>query len=258
MTKHLIIPDVQMRPSHDPTFLRWAGQYIVDSKPDTIICIGDFADMESLCSYDVGKKSFEGRTYIADIKCAFYAMNQLLLPLRREQARQRLWKKKVYQPRMVLTLGNHEQRIVKAVESDRRLEGTIHIDDLQYRAFGWEVVPFLDVIEIDNILYSHYFTTGVMGRPVTSANALVSKKHQSCVMGHVQKPDISVSQYRGDGTPLLGLFVGVYSPYDEPYLSSQEVYTRQIWELDNIKDGFAYPKAITLTELEERYGQICS
>ena len=59
--KHLVIPDVQAKPGVPLEHLDWLGQYIVAKKPDVVVCLGDFADMESLSSYDVGKRSYEGR-----------------------------------------------------------------------------------------------------------------------------------------------------------------------------------------------------
>ena len=61
MTKHLIIPDTQVKYGLDFSYLRRIGQYIIDKKPDVVVHLGDFADMESLSSYDIGKKSFEGK-----------------------------------------------------------------------------------------------------------------------------------------------------------------------------------------------------
>ncbi len=43
---------------------------------------GDFADMPSLSSYDIGKKTFEGRRYKADIEAAHSAMEALLAPIK--------------------------------------------------------------------------------------------------------------------------------------------------------------------------------
>ena len=76
---HAVIPDVQAKPGQDFSFLTAVGEYLVEKKPDRWICIGDFADMPSLSSYDVGKKSFEGRRYQADIVAANEAMNALLI-----------------------------------------------------------------------------------------------------------------------------------------------------------------------------------
>ena len=56
MTVHAIIPDCQVKDGVDLSYLTWVGKYLVEKKPDVIVQIGDFADMPSLSSYDVGKK----------------------------------------------------------------------------------------------------------------------------------------------------------------------------------------------------------
>jgi len=252
----LVIPDVQVKPGQDFLFLRWVGQYAVDKKPDVIVQIGDFADMPSLSSYDVGKKSFEGRRYTDDVESCHEAMCYLTWPIHQERTRLQQSKRKQWNPRMVLTLGNHENRINKAIENDRKLEGLISIDDLEYERYGWEVIPFLEPVTIGGISFCHYFVSGVMGKPVTSARALVMKKHMSCVMGHVQASEIDMSQRRADGTPLLGLFAGIYTPYDEDYLNPQSnKQHRQIWMLQEVEDGFAYPQPISIEFLRNKYGR---
>lgn len=254
MTTHMVIPDCQIKPGLDLSHLTWAGRYAAEKKPDTIIILGDFADMESLSSYDVGKKVFEGRTYLADIEAAKEGMYAFMAPILEEQARLRTNKQKIWKPRLVLTLGNHEARITTAINNDRKLDGLISIDDLDYEAYGWEVIPFLEVINIDGILYSHYFVTGVMGRPVGSARMLVTKKHMSCTMGHVQSTEIDLSQRRGDGKPIIGLFAGIYYQHEESYLNAQSnKQHRQIWMKYEVDDGFYYPHAISLEYLRGKY-----
>jgi len=136
--KHLVLPDVQAKAGNDFSYLTAAGNYIVAKKPDVIVCIGDFADMESLSSYDKGKKSFEGRSYQKDIWAAREAMDALLTPLFKYNADRIKWSKKQYKPRMVLTLGNHENRINRAVDMQRELEGLMSVDDLPYQ--DWDAV----------------------------------------------------------------------------------------------------------------------
>jgi hypothetical protein len=160
--KHLVIPDCQVKPGQSVKYLENIGRYIVEKQPEVIVCIGDFADMPSLSSYDVAKKSFEGRTYKADIRAVHKGMDALLNPLHKLQAKQAKAKKKQYKPRMILTLGNHEDRITRAVEYDRKLEDLISLEDLNYEHHGWEVYAYLDVVVVDGIAYSHYFASGVI------------------------------------------------------------------------------------------------
>ena len=251
MTVHCVIPDVQAKPGQDFTFLSDVGKYIVEKKPDVVVQIGDFADMPSLSSYDKGKKSFEGRRYTKDIEATTEAMKALLRPLYEFNTKARKNGKKLYKPRMVLTLGNHEERISRAVNDDPKLDGLISMNDRPYQ--HWEVYPYLDVVTIDGICYSHFFTSGVMGRPVTSARALLTKKHQSCVQGHVQNMDIA-TDYKADGLPITALFAGCCYEHDEDYLGPQgNNYFRGIHFLYEVNNGSFFHHAISLKYLKGKY-----
>lgn len=250
---HFVLPDCQVKPGTPIDHLAWAGRFCAKKKPNTIVCIGDFADMHSLSSYDVGKKSFEGRTYKADIDYAKEAMELFISPLRAERERLRRSKRKEWNPRLVLCIGNHEQRIITAINSDRKLDGLISTSDLGYSEMGWEVVPFLKVKVLDGIAYSHYITSGPYGKPVSSARAMLTKGHMSCVMGHVQKRDIAYDK-RADGTQITGIFSGIYYQHDEEYLNPQtNACWRGVWMLHNVKDGAFDECPIPLSYLRSKY-----
>jgi len=249
----LIIPDCQIKPGHDYNYLRAIGNYIVKKRPDVIVNIGDFADMPSLSSYDKGKKSFEGRRYKNDVVATQEAMNILLKPLRDLQARQRRNKDKVYKPRMVLTLGNHEHRINRAVENDSMLDGTISIEDLKYAEAGWEVIPFEQPVIVDGVLYAHYVTAGALNRPVGSAAAIISKKHQSCVVGHQQGRQVAYA-IRADGKTLTAIIAGSCYEHDEDYMGAQgNYYWRGIVVLHEVHDGCFDEMFVSLDFLKKRY-----
>jgi hypothetical protein len=218
--RHFVLPDCQVRPGDDFGYLRAIGNYIVKKQPEVVVNLGDFADMPSLSSYDVGKKSFEGRRYKADVEAAHEAMNALLGPLREFNAKAKKNKEKLYKPRLVMLLGNHEHRINRAVNDDPKLEGVLSTHDLGYKKAGWEVHPFLEVVVIDGVAYSHYFTTGAMGRPASSAQAQLNKKHQSCIAGHQQGLQIATS-YRADGVRLTSIIAGSCYEHNEDYLGPQ-------------------------------------
>ena len=114
--KICVIPDTQVKPDVPLDHLLYAGRYIASKKPDVIVMIGDWWDMESLCSYDKGKASFEGRRYKKDIDAGNLAMDLFLQPIKTERERLKVNKKKQWKPRMVFTIGNHEQRIERAIE----------------------------------------------------------------------------------------------------------------------------------------------
>lgn len=217
---HIVIPDTQVKPGDDFEYLKAIGHCIVDQKPDVVVQIGDFADMPSLSSYDVGKKAFEGRRYKADVEAVHEAMATLLQPLDDYNLKARRNKERQYHPEKELFLGNHEERINKVVNGDPKLDGTISIDDLRYEASGWNVHKFLEPVVVDNIAYCHYFVTGVMGRPCTTAQLQLNKKFMSCISGHQQGLQIATG-YRADGTRLTSVIAGSCYEHDEDYLGPQ-------------------------------------
>jgi len=254
MTKHLVIPDCQVRPGDDLTYLEHIGKYLVEKQPDVIICIGDFADMPSLSSYDIGKKSFEGKRYVSDIASSHGGMEALLGPLwsfNKSRVRQH---KSRYVPRMVLTLGNHENRINKAVENDAKLEGVLDINHLKYKEYGWEVFPFLEVVVIDGVAYSHYFTTGTAGRPASSAQVQLTKKHMSCVAGHQQGLQIAMGN-RADGSQITSIIAGSCYEHDEDYMGPQgNKHWRGVLMLHDVHDGNFDVMPVSLKYLRKKYG----
>lgn len=152
--KHLLISDTQVKKGVPLDHIRALGNFIVDKKPDRIIMIGDFADMPSLSSYDKpGTKAFEGKRYSDDIESSIEAMELLFRPINAYNDMRQRNKKKAYKPDLHLTLGNHEDRITRAVNLDPRLDGTLSIADLRYQDFGWTVHPFLNIVDLDGVAY---------------------------------------------------------------------------------------------------------
>ena len=252
MTVHLVIPDCQIRDGDDLEFLRCIGRYIARKQPDTIINLGDFADMASLSSYGIGKKSFEGKRYLKDIQASREAMDALFEPIVAFNASAKANKQKQYKPRKVLVLGNHENRINKAVNNDAKLEGVLSTKDLNYEKY-WEVHVFLEVVIIDGVAYSHYFTSGALGRPCASAAAMLSKKHMSCIAGHQQGLQIAMG-HRADGTPITSIIAGSCYEHNEDYLGPQgNKHWRGILMLHEVKDGAFDVMPVSLKYLKEKY-----
>ena len=251
--KIFVVPDTQVKDGDLTDHLVWAATYAVEKMPDTIVFIGDHWDMPSLCTYDYGTKGFEGRAYLKDIKAGNDAMDVFMQVIYDEQARQRFNKHKVWKPRMVFLLGNHENRITRAVEADRKLEGLMSYDDFNLIKHGFEVYPFLEVVVIEGVAFSHYFTSGVMGRACTNARLMLNKKHMSCVMGHNQDRDIAFAK-RADNTTMTGLFVGIFYQGDQDYLTPQTNGSwAGVWMLHQVKDGAFDEMPVSLDFLRRRY-----
>ncbi len=118
---------------------------------------------------------------------------------------------------------------------------------------GWEVYDFLQPVVIDGVCYSHYFVSGVMGRPVSSSNALINKQHMSCVMGHVQDRSISYAR-RADGKRITGLFAGIFYQHNEEYLNPQTNGSWSgIWMLHEVMEGTFDEMPVSINYLRNRY-----
>lgn len=251
--KILVIPDQQVKPGVDTTYIDHLAQYILDKQPDVIVNLGDLADMPSLSSYDVGKKAFEGRRYKDDVESVINAQMRLFTPLAQYQERQRINKKKVYDPRTIILLGNHENRINRAVNNDPKLDGVLSVDDLGYKSFWNEVYPFLDVVEINGVAFSHYFTTGLAGRPSSTANAQLNKQHQSCIAGHQQGLQIAMAN-NAAGKRITSIIAGSCYTHDEEYLGVQgNKHWRGVLMLHSVKDGEFDLVSVPLDYLEKKY-----
>lgn len=254
---HLYIPDNQVKPGVDLSYLEWIGKYIVRKRPDVIVSAGDFADMESLSSYDVGKHSAEGKRVQSDIDVVHEAMLILLSPLRGLQAQQRKDGEKVYEPRMVLTLGNHEDRINRHVNANPSLHGFLSIDNLMYKEFGWEVIPFLTPIEIDGISYCHYFPNNYTGKPLGgSAMNMLKTIGQSFTQGHKQTLDITTRFLPTNGQQQIGLIAGACYLHEEDYKGVQgNHHWRGIVVKHNVKGGSYDPMFVSLDWLKKEYNK---
>lgn len=237
----LVIPDTQLKPGVPMEHMTWAGKYAAEKRPDIIVHIGDAADMHSLSSYDKGKKSFEGRRYKADIAAAHHGMELFSNELAKENG---------YDPDMRLTYGNHCHRITRAVENQPELEGVISLDDLKFEELGWRTHPFLEIVELQGIEFSHYFATGPKLLAASTAAAIMRRRQTSAVAGHNQAFDMVVHPVTGK----IAMMVGAFYQHQEDYLGPQGQAQRlQIVMLNEAKDGHFDPMLVSLNYLKRKY-----
>lgn len=252
--KILAIPDLQTQPNTDMLHIHCIGEYIVAKKPHIIICGGDFADMASLSSYDKGKRSYEGARYANDIEAAKTAMSILLRPMRNYNATALSRKEPIYSPHLIMLLGNHEDRINRATQIDPMLYGTISVEDLGYEEAGWEVHDFLTSVVIDGIAFSHYFPTGLMGKPCGTAQQQLNKMHMSCISFHQQGRQVATAK-RADGKRITSIIAGSAYDFNLDYLGVQgNKHWRGVVMLHNISDGEFDEVYVPIDYLKRRYG----
>lgn len=249
----LVIPDTQCKPDTPTKHLTWAGKAICDYKPDIVVHLGDHWDMPSLSSHDkAGSKYFEGKRYLADIEAGNIGMDALLAPVKALQKTQKESKHKVYKPRMVFLRGNHENRIVRAINNNPMLEGLMTYDHCD--TDDWEVHDFLKPVFIAGVGFSHYWPVGAMGRPAASPAAIITKLHMSCVAGHQQGKQIAYGK-RADGKPICAIVAGSYYLHDEDYMDNlSNRHWRGLVVLNDVHDGGFDEMLLSIEYLERKYG----
>lgn len=249
---HLIIPDSHADADHNLNRFTWLGKLVADIKPDVVVNLGDMADMPSLCSYDKGTKGYEGRRYSKDINAALEAQDRFFTPIKAAKKKQ---------PRFVILEGNHEHRIERAISSDAaHLDGIISLDDLEYEDNGWEFIKYNGstpgIIVIDGIAYAHYFTTGIMGRPVSGthpAYSLVTKQYMSCTQGHTHVLDYCV-RTTAKGNHIMGLLAGCYVDYFADYAGeANNLWWKGIVIKRQVDNGQYDIEFVSLNEIKRAY-----
>jgi hypothetical protein len=242
------VMDTQVRDGVPTNHLEYYGMYVADKRPDVLLCIGDWFDFLSLSTYIKDSDlEAQGITYQKDLTAGLNAMGRFLAPIQRE---------KDYRPHMIFLMGNHEDRQTRAINANpRQLSGLMKPLEPQLEGFGWTVYPFLQPVVVGGVAFCHYFPSGVMGRPVTTANALLRKMHMSCVAGHQQGRDIAYGK-RGDGQPMTAIISGSFYEHTENYLSP---FTNQHWRgtlfMHEVKDGHFDEMWLSTDFLRRRYGR---
>lgn len=251
MTTHLVIPDSHAHPDHNNDRATWLAELIIDVKPDVVIHMGDSADLPSLSTYDKGKRSFHGRSYKKDIEAHLDFQDKLWSPI--EKRKKRL-------PRRIFLLGNHEWRIEKALDLSPELTGTIGLNDLDLRRWYSDVVGYNGgtpgVINVNGIDYAHYFVSGGMGRPISSAHhgyALLAKRHCSSTAAHSHAADQYVSTV-GGSRKIYGTVVGCYQDYTNDWAGESATnWWRGVVVKRNVENGAYDTQWISLDALRKEY-----
>ncbi len=258
---HVVIGDTQVKDGVPTEHLGWIGRYLVDQfagQDVAVIHVGDHFDMPSLSSYDKGTKAMEGRRYTSDIRAGNKAFDLLNEPLSRYNKGRRARDR--WTPELHFLLGNHENRIARACETDAQLEGVISFDDFNAKKWGWTVHPFLDIVTIDDIAYSHYFYHPNTGRPYGGENLYTRLKTigHSFTMGHQQGVAYAVRPV--GKTRHQGLVVGSAYLHEEKYLGPQATaYWRGIVVCHQVEKGTYDPMFVSLDFLCRKYtGKILS
>lgn len=235
--RHIIIPDTQVRPGVPTNHIAAAGRYVAEWRPEVVVVLGDWWDMPSLSTHSDASKA--GRGYQEDVDAGNQALEDFTKPIKKVRG---------YRPRLVLLGGNHDDYTISTdatsgrpgrfLASNPKLRGKILLSDLNFTRLGWEYHPFLKVVEIDGVWYSHYFYAPSTGRPYGgTAQYKLAKIHHSYTMGHQQGLDVGRIELAG-GRTIRGLVAGSFYQHDEGYRGPQATGEwRGILVKHSVRDG---------------------
>ena len=212
MTRHLILPDTQIKPGVNTDHLVWAARAAVHYTPDVIVIIGDWWDLPSLSKHALpGSIETEGSRVLEDIEAGNAAFERFMEPINAEISRR---KYKKWKPRCEFLFGNHEHRLTRHVDSDPKLSGLLSLDNLKTPGFNRN--DFLRIVVIDGIRYCHYFPNPLSGRPIggTIPNRL-NHIGGTFVQGHQQGFQYGCKQY--PDKVAHGLVCGRFYSHQERY-----------------------------------------
>lgn len=250
--RHLVIPDLQVKPDVRTDHLLWLARYAAEKRPEVIVQLGDWADMPSLSQWDVGTMAAEGRRYQNDIDATNDSIHLFERELKKRAPK--------YRPRKYVTLGNHENRIDRAIQGNAKLEGKLSVDDLEFKENGWQVSPFLSPISVHGVTYLHYCPLNAQGRVSSSkhgapsALAQARRMMRSTVCGHKQGLDVAICHT--PGRTVRGVIAGSFYQHQEEFLTPVgETYWRGCLMLNDVqeKTGEFDVCEVSMAWLERKY-----
>lgn len=251
--KILLVPDPHAVPGISNERADWLAKLIIDEKPDVVVNGGDLFDMESLSSYDKGKRSFVGKNYKDDIDAGLEFHERMWNPVRA---------RKKAMPYRVILEGNHEQRIERTLDLSPELKNTIGFKDYAFDDYYNEVVRYdgqlPGIWKYEGILFAHFFPTGISGRPMggeSPGRMLVMKNQCSSVAFHQHTLDFCTRR-TVSGNVINGLVAGCYHNHTPAWAGPVAKFWRPgVAILSNVHDGDFDFRWIHLDSLRKEYGE---
>jgi hypothetical protein len=206
----LVVPDSHVAPGQDLKRFKALGIYTNINRPNNIVFMGDFGNLDSLSAWDAGKEGSHGKKYKDDIKVCRQALLIFLAELDKD-----------YKPSMYFLGGNHDEgRIEKYIESHPQLRGHMDIaDDLRLDELGLTYVPYRKFLTIQGTLFTHAIMNAanspVSGKSIM--NTIASLTAKSVVVGHHHRFE-TMSYYRhGADDVQQVLLCGLFSEHTDDY-----------------------------------------
>lgn len=235
----------------------WLGKLIYDVRPDYVVDLGDKWEMNSLSSYDTRyPQKMVLKSYEKDIDSG----NDF-----NEKVKWQFVKNNRKQPTWYGFMGNHEERLLRALALDPQLEGDRHGISLKHFELSrWynEYYPYEyggpALREIDKVTYGHYLSSGAYGRAMGGdhhAFNMLKKRASSISVGHSHKLDYKI-KLDAYPHPIAALVAGCFKGEKESWAGqANDEWWSGVVIKRNIDNGSYDPQFVSLKALEKTYGE---
>lgn len=176
----MVIGDPHAHPRMDNDRFWELGLYAKSVEANHVHCVGDWTDFPSLNEH---KPKAEQRPdlYGDDVEAGTDALVRFHEGL------------DGWEPRLTITLGNHDWYPARWVSENPRFEGVITPDDVPHKEYGWAVYPFLEQKRVCGFWVSHHFPASASSSTpqggIHVAHHNLVKRGDSCVFGHNHRFD---------------------------------------------------------------------
>ena len=214
------------------------AHHICFVKPKYVVHLGDHWDMPSLSLWDKGKKKHSvSASYVQDMKAGNHAMDEFWAIIKEK------WSDGLKKCTWFILVGNHEIRRERALDRcDPEYSELIETINFNYN--NWDtVIPFLEVLRLEGIEFSHYFCNTGSAHAIGTARQLLLKRHVSCVAGHKQGFDYAEMLQGADKT-IQSIICGSSYYHKEEYKNHNNHHFRGTCVLYNIGNpkGFDFAR----------------
>lgn len=202
----ICIGDLHRKPGAPLDLMRWIGRYVAENRPDNVVQIGDFLDMES-CEFHSapGSAAQASRPAVID---DIDSGDESLSEYHKEIG--------VGEIPHHITYGNHEFRANRLEELAPNLTGTIttQIDQL-FARYRWAVTPYRHWMFLEGVGFTHVPHT-IIGKPVGGRypeNTIGNQATHSVVFGHTHRWNHNTIPKIGINNSITVTNVGSAMPY---------------------------------------------
>jgi len=235
LNRIVILPDVHLT-TKVPKEYQLVKKFIKDYKPNEIIILGDFMEVEALSSYDLSKqRKIEGKRYEEEIAVANKELDWLTAHCKR----------------ITYLEGNHEYRVERYLDDHSELEGMLEVAkrlNLAQRGIKWHKINKL--IKRGKL----YFTHGVYYGKYF-AKKTVEEYGCSIVVGHTHRFQVHTMYPKMQKYPMVCYGLGCLGDTDPAYKKdcpTGHLNQFAVCEIGNKGYFNLYP--ITIIGLTFRYG----